>query len=431
MYEGDAQDVTFRRFPDLGELQFDVGDTNNNNPGVPELITRTKTDTEEYDNQELGESRQKLFKVSHDYPEVHLDCEAVENTNSYRNVFDLIEVPRIINPGYICLDTYSHMENNQDLGRIIFLDLDNTLIPTSWIMQVWRTIQFELGNDIDSIDYDESDNRHLYELTKQIREKLIQVGLFDILEKFFSDLLNVGKAFKIVIVTNAGIRTVDFFYLKYCLPKLCELLGRFNIEIKSTEDYIRKKGHPPSPFKEEEYREFYTDAKLNEFQKVLLGCWTDTAYRARGGIPNVFDVISVGDQACEMTAACRICKFYENKIRYTKLLYVYDPDDFRFWRQSPESFILQLSETHKELLNILSNDSETFISCTINKPTESATSGQRNETFEDVALGWHNMGRYINIAISKPGRFLLPEDICKNYCEAEREYFENRHNIAL
>ncbi|KAF7457770.1 HAD-like domain containing protein [Cryptosporidium felis] len=349
----------------------------------------------------------------------------MENFTNKTNIFDKREASIPKYGSEMSLDCDLIAENtSEEFGRIIMLDLDNTLIPTNWIMQTWRNIQCEMGNEGDSIDYNEDENS-LYELTEQIRSELVNVGLFDLLEKFFSDLWGVGRAMKIVIVTNAGLRTVELFYLKYCLPKLGDLLSKYNIEIKSTEEYIRKKGPPPSPFREEEYREFYTNAKLSEFQRVLLDCWENSKDHPEA--VSMFDIISAGDQACEMTAACRISKFYENKIRRTKLIYINDPENLRFWKQRPEGFIVQLEETRRELLNLLIDDSETLIgSGDMNSTGLTNLEEGNDEELEEVSLGWCCRGKYINIAISKPERFVLPQGGSEMYLDAEKDYLGNK-----
>ncbi|KAJ1609516.1 hypothetical protein OIY81_259 [Cryptosporidium canis] len=429
IYEDNLDEVKLSKFPDLGDTPFSRKEFGSDSYCEIEPPIGQNSLQNQNHEQDMLDVKTKQAEISDGQIEV---AEDMENFNSACNIFEARGFHRQKNTGDECSDTDSSLENGQESGRIIMLDLDNTLIPTNWIMQTWRNAQYELGNDGDCIDYSENETE-LYELTKQIREELVQVGLFDSLEKLFSDLWGDGKAFKIIIITNAGVRTVELFYLKYCLPKLGELLKRHNVEIRSTEEYIKKKGPPPSPFKECEYREFYTNAKLYEFQRVLLDCWSNCTMRTND-TPTIFDIISAGDQACEMTAACRISKFYENKIRRTKLVYIHDPEDLRFWNQKPESFITQLSETHRELLNILCNDSETLIGMNDMNSTgftvfEEENEGE-NEEFEEVALGWHYKGKYINIAVSRPERFILPVGSSEIYVETEKEYFEKGKDLA-
>ncbi|CAD98675.1 hypothetical protein [Cryptosporidium parvum Iowa II] len=428
--ENTFQDVKLDKFPDLDGNQFKRNDT-----AVSELCDSKysigkKIFPENSDHHRPEDNKAKQFKKSDEQSEKATNNEDMENLNNASNLFDVKGSQKPKNLSDNSLDHDSNVDNSQVSARIIMLDLDNTLIPTNWIMQTWRNIQCEMGNEGDSIDYGENESS-LYELTEQIRNELVQVGLFDLLDQFFSDLWSTGMAYKIVIITNAGLRTVELFYLKYCLPKLGDILKKYNVEINSTEEYIRKKGPPPSPFSEEEYREFYTNAKLHEFQKVLLDCWGNNL-ECNDDFPSMFDVISAGDQACEMTAACRISKFYENKIRRTKLIYIHDPEDFRFWKQKPESFMKQLSETHRELLNLLSDDSETLIGCSdMNSTGFTNLEEENDEEFEEVALGWYCKGKYINIAISKPERFVLPQGSSETYLETERDYFEKEVGMAL
>ncbi|KAH8739437.1 hypothetical protein FG386_000409 [Cryptosporidium ryanae] len=321
------------------------------------------------------------------------------------------------------LYTESEPVETENCSRIVMLDLDNTLIPTNWIMQRWRSILSEMGTESEAIDYCENENS-LFKLTEQIRSDLVKAGLFDLLDNLFSELREIGKAVKIVIVTNAGIRTVELFYLKNCLPKLEELMKKYDISIRSTEEYIKRNGPPPSPFKEEEYREFYTNAKLCEFQKVLLDFWSENENRS-DKYPLV-DIISAGDQSCEMTAACRISKFYENRVRRTKLIYIYDPEDSRFWRQNPRSFVHQLHETHRELLSLLNEDSETLIGYNDMNSTGTTSIEEDGEEVEEVSLGWFCRGRCINVAISSPERFILPEGCIEMYLDSEKNYFKSK-----
>ncbi|KAH8584452.1 uncharacterized protein ELE39_002546 [Cryptosporidium sp. chipmunk genotype I] len=428
--ENTFQDVKLDKFPDLDSSSFKKNESVISELTDSKYLTAKKIFSDKNNEHHRPEdNKAKQFKKSDEKSEVANNSEDMENFNNASNLAEVKGIQKPKNIDDISLDHDSNVENSQGSARIIMLDLDNTLIPTNWIMQTWRNIQCEMGNEGDSIDYGENE-KHLYELTEQIRNELVQVGLFDLLDRFFSELWSTGMAYKIVIITNAGLRTVELFYLKYCLPKLGDLLNKYNIEIKSTEEYIRKKGPPPSPFREEEYREFYTNAKLHEFQKVLLDCWGNNVER-KDNLSPMFDIISAGDQACEMTAACRISKFYENKIRRTKLIYIHDPEDFRFWKQKPERFIIQLTETHKELLNLLSDDSETLIGCSDMNSTGFTNVEENEEEFEEVALGWYCRGKYTNIAVSKPERFVLPQGSSETYLETERNYFEKEVGIAL
>lgn len=53
-----------------------------------------------------------------------------------------------------------------------------------------------------------------------------------------------------------------------------------------------------------------------------------------------FDVISVGDQLCEITAAIRLGVSNSSIIRHTKLLMILDLMSDRFASTSPEHFVL-------------------------------------------------------------------------------------------
>ncbi|OEH75380.1 hypothetical protein cyc_06160 [Cyclospora cayetanensis] len=110
---------------------------------------------------------------------------------------------------------------------LVLLDLDNTLIPTGWIMGCWRKMQLYFG---------------LQQAVACIRKGLEQAELVTALRALFDDLrrLREKRHTQIVIVTNAGLRTVQEFYLKMCLPELKELCEREKVYIHSTEHFARK-----------------------------------------------------------------------------------------------------------------------------------------------------------------------------------------------
>ncbi|KAH7646866.1 hypothetical protein FG379_002018 [Cryptosporidium bovis] len=399
------KDVKLDNLPHLDNISKDL------------KLENTKVDIFESDFRDKLSANSRESEKKFKYPKLTSE---VENSRDLTNFFET-RAKLSLNQESEELYTESESDEPEKCSRIVMLDLDNTLIPTNWIMQRWRSVLSEIGSEAESIDYCENENS-LFELTEQIRSDLIKAGLFDLLESLFSELRDVGKAVKIVIVTNAGIRTVELFYLKNCLPKLGELLKRYDVSIRSTEEYIKKNGPPPSPFKEEEYREFYTNAKLYEFQRVLLEFWSE---EGNDKYPLV-DIISAGDQSCEMTAACRISKFYENRIRRTKLIYIYDPEDSRFWKQNPRSFVHQLAETHRELLSLLNEDSETLIGYNDMNSTGTTSIDEDGDEIEEVSLGWFCRGRCINVAISSPERFILPEGCVEMYIDSERNYFKNK-----
>ncbi|KAL8440132.1 hypothetical protein Efla_005251 [Eimeria flavescens] len=139
---------------------------------------------------------------------------------------------------------------------LILLDLDNTLIPTGWIMACWRKMQVYFG---------------LQQAVACIRKGLEQAELVGALRSLFDDLrmLREQRHTQIVIVTNAGIRTVQEFYLKMCLPELKELCEREKVYIHSTEHFARRVGPIPPMTEEEAFCEFYTALKYHEFDFVV------------------------------------------------------------------------------------------------------------------------------------------------------------------
>ncbi|CBZ50648.1 conserved hypothetical protein [Neospora caninum Liverpool] len=382
--------------------------------------------------------------------------------------------------------------------RLILLDLDNTLIPTSWIMSQWRSKHCTLGP---------------LETVAAIREALYEAKFFQVLGNFFAsmrDVRNNGFSLsQVVIVTNAGTRTVENFYLQFCLPELGELCAREQVYIHSTEHVVKRLGPIPPITDEEAYREFYTTTKYHEFDFVLQryihglrrehgalrrqqlslhrrmraertgrsgprvrspgssvapdgdreegrrvfpeSPWTedrDVERDRRGAtVPSSpasavkedeadfsseetetpsteeettsssgeeheaergtretraamplpgdwrFDLLSAGDQACEIMAACRVAhQAGEDVVHLTKLLYLNDPDDPRYLAQTPERFVAQLVDFQEALLRLLDENEETLDS-----------QGQPE---------WRKTGVFSSAAVSSPSRFFLPPLHC-------------------
>ncbi|CDI86621.1 hypothetical protein, conserved [Eimeria praecox] len=133
---------------------------------------------------------------------------------------------------------------------LVLLDLDNTLIPTGWIMACWRKVQLYFG---------------LQQAVACIRKGLEEAALVAALEALFDDLrkLRQQRHTQIVIVTNAGLRTVQEFYLRLCLPELKELCDREKVYIHSTEHFADRVGPIPPMAEEEAFCEFYTALKVH------------------------------------------------------------------------------------------------------------------------------------------------------------------------
>lgn len=138
------------------------------------------------------------------------------------------------------------------LPRLVFLDLDNTLIPTAWMMEQWRK------------EPNEHQPRDTADITASINKCLEEAGLFTALDTFFSTLVGMAKGpQRIVIVTNAAIKTVESFYLTYCIPQLTPLLEKYRIPIRSTERWLERCGAIPPQTQETEFREYYTHVKVS------------------------------------------------------------------------------------------------------------------------------------------------------------------------
>eukprot|EP00920_Eleutheroschizon_duboscqi_P030733 GHVT01074248.1.p1 GENE.GHVT01074248.1~~GHVT01074248.1.p1 ORF type:complete len:783 (+),score=127.90 GHVT01074248.1:319-2349(+) len=286
---------------------------------------------------------------------------------------------------------------------------------------------------------------------------------------------------QVVIVTNAGLKTVENFYLRFCIPELRVVCEREKIEIRSTEHLGGRLGPVPSPLAEEAFREFYTAMKFHEFDyvaqrhfaqghrqllhclfkrskmrahhiahaaragRLLLVCnrqnsrktaWqeslkspsTDKPVAEESPTPRMLsaahgdtspsakpkkteachcvncaypmldearircDIISAGDQACEITAACRISRTFKQQIKRAKLLYISDPEDPRFIRQTPQRFVEQLEEVRQELLTLLFENTELLD--------------------EERAPQWQGRGQFVTVAIASPHRFAVAPPEC-------------------
>lgn len=165
---------------------------------------------------------------------------------------------------------------------LVLLDLDNTLIPTGWMLACWRRMQLYFG---------------LQQAVACIRKGLEQAALVQALEALFDDLgrLRRRRHTQIVIVTNAGLRTVQEFYLRLCLPELKELCEREKVYIHSTEHFAPRVGPIPPMTEEEAFCEFYTALKVLHISTLIpTDCKTnspaaaahaDAAAAADGGKP--------------------------------------------------------------------------------------------------------------------------------------------------
>lgn len=310
---------------------------------------------------------------------VSVDCSAPRTlpsgcyANSYAPDVNIKSVSNTYTEGTNTSKTVSFQYNNEVYSnsvepetasspRLVFLDLDNTLIPTAWMMEQWRLSGPDTARTVRAI------NRHL-----------VAAGLFDVLDRLFDALVNTSpQRQRVVIVTNAVGRTVRGFYLTYCLPQLKQLVEKYRIPIRSTECWLPSCGPIPLPHQDEALRELYTTIKLRQFQEELRvferELRTTNSLRANRhewklqssvpaelGCPAI-DVISVGDQLCEITAAIRLGALNPSLIRRTKLLMILDFARDRFLTTSPEYFVRRLQETHLTLLYVLGLKTRTVIS---------------------------------------------------------------------
>ncbi|EZG66635.1 hypothetical protein GNI_078290 [Gregarina niphandrodes] len=222
--------------------------------------------------------------------------------------------------------------------KIVFFDLDNTLIPTSWIMQHWRN--------------DEKDKPH-QQIVREINEKLTRAGLFDALDMM---LHRVSKTVdRIYIVTNAGSKTVENFYLTHTLPQLRDLLRRHSVSLASTEEWVVRSGPPPHPDEDEAFREFYTGVKFSEFKENVEAALDLWEHDSR------VDVISVGDQMCEISAACRLGRIFAGDINLIKLVLILDPSNARFSHQTPTQFVKHIEHLADHVMWLANYDRITTV----------------------------------------------------------------------
>lgn len=269
--------------------------------------------------------------------------------------------------------TSRSLKMHQSLPRLIFLDLDNTLIPTQWIMEQWQ--KRLAGDSLRAISY--------------INKRLEAAGLFATLDKFLHAIVRSARGLqRIVIVTNAAAKTVTSFYLALCIPQLDDLLRKYRIPIHSTEKWLSMCGAVPDSTEEDQFREYYTRTKLMEFQKefqkfqewigkknsemITTACESGSTTASSPGESSSsmnavsrFDVISVGDQLCEMTAAIRLSVANEPLVRHTKLLMILDSienNEVRPCCASPENFVRRLSDTLANLLDLIKSSNATVTS---------------------------------------------------------------------
>lgn len=187
-------------------------------------------------------------------------------------------------------------------------------------------------------------------LVALINEALREAGMFEAIDELFTEVHK--RVDRIIIITNAGSRTVDNFYLTHTLPQLRTLLDKHAVKLTSTEEWVIALGPPPSSEDEEAFREFYTSVKVCKFQHLssdnilsqyrefrrVLSDELDHCGGAGNGEANI-EITSVGDQMCEISAACRLGDCFPQQISLVKLILILDPTNSRFSFQHPDQFV--------------------------------------------------------------------------------------------
>lgn len=243
----------------------------------------------------------------------------------------------------------------KQVPQLVFLDLDNTLIPTAWMMDQWKLAEGLPAVTLTSINH-----------------RLEKSGLFTALDRFFADLVSLKAPHRIVIVTNAAIKTVESFYLTHCLPQLGDLISKYKIPIRSTQCWVDRCGPVPPAYQGTEFREYYTTVKFLQFEEELTRFVTQMRLqRTSGNVPIpksrsqrstaldrplTIDVTSVGDQLCEITAAIRLGAANPALVRHTKLVMLLDALFGGFERSAavvPEVFVQKLAATRSAVCDVV------------------------------------------------------------------------------
>jgi len=237
--------------------------------------------------------------------------------------------------------------------KCMILDLDDTLIPTTWLMTQYRNLM-KMSSSKDVIE--------------EIRLMLIKSDLYENLNLLMSKIISLNVE-KIYVVTNAAQKTVEQFYFSLIMPELKEIFVKFDIEVISTSYWTNQMGLPPPQEREKEYRDYFTIAKKHAFIYVLK------KFSIHFGVDSI-NLISVGDQYCEMSAASSLALKkgipYINesnekgliKIEYVTLIMILcqkleNIENSIEMQQTPKSFSKQLKGLMKNIELSLTNELRT------------------------------------------------------------------------
>lgn len=130
------------------------------------------------------------------------------------------------------------------------------------------------------------------------------------------------------------------------------------------------------------------------------------------------DVISIGDQMCEISAACRLGEEFGHRLKLLKLVLILDPTNSRFSFQDPAQFVQvsmclswsvipldsqQLSYLQTQVLKVLELKYESVLDENdwkgIQSPSPTDCSIKENASY------WVPQPASLTYAIGKPGRF--------------------------
>eukprot|EP00917_Polyrhabdina_sp_WS-2016_P016410 GHVP01035484.1.p1 GENE.GHVP01035484.1~~GHVP01035484.1.p1 ORF type:complete len:371 (+),score=59.61 GHVP01035484.1:131-1114(+) len=273
--------------------------------------------------------------------------------------------------------------------RIAFFDLDNTLIPTNWIMEKWRKNCNE-----------RTDGPEYRKITNQISRELQHSGVFHAIEMLFERISR--DVDYISIVTNAGSFTLGGFYLQHCMPQLQSTLKKHSIPITSTDVWTSTLGSPPDNGNVDGFRRYYTEMKRRQFEretkeilaeisgnekKLSFSSFFSSKQRDQSLTPSdqstsaspagsssttdiefsdiqqdarCIEIISVGDQMCEISAACQVAKHNSKQISCAKLLLI-SGEDMVVAQQNPIFFSKHLDKLAVHVENLVNSQTSSDI----------------------------------------------------------------------
>jgi len=256
-----------------------------------------------------------------------------------------------------CCNEISHYVTfDNQLRRTIFFDLDNTLIPTDFIgLKYSELMKLELTI--------EGMRKRLSTLLESNKHEQLLRSLFHTCKR---------QGFRhICIVTNAAAHTVEYIYLKLCYPGLSAIFDKYCVELRCTDGLIQKSGLNPQFLDSKMFADLYTEVKFLQFCKSIVKreysekklslpkfqnkqCVCSST--VKNELPDTslrenYEIISVGDQLCELEAALRLSHHFGERIKNIKLLYLSDVRGIEDEAQSPRSFSIILNRIKSYLLN--------------------------------------------------------------------------------